>query len=155
MAIPYANPWRPNYEARALAMWLAVAMVAWSTADLWALHGAAFRWVATLALGFALTWLPGTLRLASRQEFLRGYPLEFVAPTDFADQMPQWTGNLWMGKGYDWTAQHTQLALDLMREGPERFAPRDPQRIDPLHSFNRPTELVSRVAALIPSETGR
>ncbi|WP_020503512.1 conjugative transfer system coupling protein TraD [Lamprocystis purpurea] len=250
MANPYANPWRPNFEARALAMWLAVALVAWSTADLWALHGAAFRWVATLALGFALIWLPGTLRLASLQEFLRGYSLEFVAPTAFADQMPQWTGNLWMGKGYDWTAQHTQLALDLMREGPERFAPRDPQRmgatwihglggrdqnlcvplehieghllivgttgagktrafdllvtqaalrgeavviidpkgdqdlrrtaeracvlagaprrfvyfhpafpdesvrIDPLHSFNRPTELASRVAALIPSETG-
>ena len=164
--------------------------------------------------------------------------------------MPQWTGNLWMGKGYDWTAQHTQLALDLLRAGPERFAPRDPQRmgatwihglggrdqdlcvplehieghllivgttgagktrafdllvtqavlrgeaviiidpkgdqdlrrtaeracvlagtparfvyfhpafpgesvrIDPLHSFNRPTELANRVAALIPSETG-
>ena len=250
MADPYANPWRPLYEAWALALWLAVALVAWATADWWALHGAAFRWVAALAVVFALTWLPGTLRLASRQEFLRGYPLEFVAPAAFADQLPQWAGNLWMGKGYDWTAQHTQLALDLLRAGPERFAPRDPQRmgatwihglggrdqdlcvplehieghllivgttgagktrafdllvtqatlrgeaviiidpkgdqdlrrtaeracvlagtparfvyfhpafpgesvrIDPLHSFNRPTELASRVAALIPSETG-
>jgi conjugal transfer pilus assembly protein TraD len=32
--------------------------------------------------------------------------------------------------------------------------PGESVRIDPLHSFNRPTELASRVAALIPSETG-
>jgi conjugal transfer pilus assembly protein TraD len=32
--------------------------------------------------------------------------------------------------------------------------PRDSARIDPLHSFNRATEVASRVAALIPSETG-
>ena len=43
---------------------------------------------------------------------------------------------------------------------PERFVyfhpafPGESVRIDPLHSFNRPTELASRVAALIPSETG-
>jgi len=32
--------------------------------------------------------------------------------------------------------------------------PAESVRIDPLHSFNRATELASRVAALIPSETG-
>ena len=250
MAVTYANPWRPNYEARALALWLTVAVVAWFTADLWALHGGAFRWLAGIALVIALTWVPGTLRLASRQEFLCGHPLGFIAPSDFAARMPQWSGDLWMGWGFDWTAKHTQLALDLMREGPERFAPRDTQRmgatwihglggrdqdlrvplehieghllivgttgagktrafdllvtqavlrdeavviidpkgdqdlrrtaeracalagrpqrfvyfhpafpaesvrIDPLHSFSRATELASRVAALIPSETG-
>jgi conjugal transfer pilus assembly protein TraD len=43
---------------------------------------------------------------------------------------------------------------------PERFLqfhpafPERSVRIDPLHSFNRATELASRVAALIPSETG-
>jgi hypothetical protein len=45
-------------------------------------------------------------------------------------------------------------------DAPERFVhfhsafPRDSARIDPLHSFNRATEVASRVAALIPSETG-
>lgn len=43
---------------------------------------------------------------------------------------------------------------------PERFVyfhpafPGESVRIDPLHSFNRATELASRIAALIPSETG-
>jgi len=43
---------------------------------------------------------------------------------------------------------------------PDRFVhfhpafPQDSARIDPLHSFNRATEVASRVAALIPSETG-
>jgi len=35
MADPYANPWRPLYEAWALVLWLAVALVAWATADWW------------------------------------------------------------------------------------------------------------------------
>jgi conjugal transfer pilus assembly protein TraD len=45
-------------------------------------------------------------------------------------------------------------------KAPERFVhfhpafPRESARIDPLHSFNRATEVASRVAALIPSETG-
>jgi conjugal transfer pilus assembly protein TraD len=44
--------------------------------------------------------------------------------------------------------------------GPGRFVyfhpafPEHSARIDPLHSFNRATEVASRVAALIPSETG-
>jgi conjugal transfer pilus assembly protein TraD len=43
---------------------------------------------------------------------------------------------------------------------PDRFVyfhpafPQESARIDPLHSFNRATEVASRVAALIPSETG-
>ena len=190
------------------------------------------------------------MRIASQHEWLRGHPLGCIAPQDFAARLPSWSGDLWMGWGFDWLPVHTQLALDLMRAGPEQFVPRDPQRmgatwlhglggrdgdlriplshtdghmlivgvtgagktrtfdllvtqavlrgeavliidpkgdrdlrdtaqracilagtperfvhfhpafpaesvrIDPLHSFNRATELASRVAALIPSETG-
>jgi conjugal transfer pilus assembly protein TraD len=48
----------------------------------------------------------------------------------------------------------------LSVDAPEHFVhfhpafPRESARIDPLHSFNRATEVASRVAALIPSETG-
>ncbi|WP_295413008.1 conjugative transfer system coupling protein TraD, partial [uncultured Thiodictyon sp.] len=198
----------------------------------------------------ALTWVRGAVRIASQHEWLRGHHLGCIAPEDFAARLPSWSGDLWLGWGFDWLPVHTQLALDLMRAGPEQFAPSDPQRmgatwlhglggrdgdlriplshtdghmlivgvtgagktrtfdllvtqavlrgeavliidpkgdrdlrdtaqracvlagtperfvhfhpafpaqsvrIDPLHSFNRPTELASRVAALIPSETG-
>ncbi|WP_295590479.1 conjugative transfer system coupling protein TraD [uncultured Lamprocystis sp.] len=250
MSETYANPWRPNYEARVCLLWLGVAAFAWGTVDLWRLHAGAFHWLAILALVMALIWLPSALSLASRHGWLRGHPLGFIAPADFTARMPGWVGDLWLGWGFDWLPAHTQLALDLMRAGPERFARRQPKsmgatwlhglggrdrdvrvplehieghllvvgttgagktrlfdllvtqavlrgeavviidpkgdqdlrhtaqracalagipgrfvsfhpafpgesvRIDPLHSFNRATELASRIAALIPSETG-
>jgi len=250
MSAADADPWRPNYERRALLLWVVVAVVAAVTAGLWGLPTGAFHWLAWLALAMALTWVRAAVRIASQHEWLRGHPLGCIAPEDFAARLPSWSGDLWLGWGFDWLPVHTQLALDLMRAGPEQFAPRDPQRmgatwlhglggrdgdlriplshtdghmlivgvtgagktrtfdllvtqavlrgeavliidpkgdrdlrdtaqracvlagtparfvhfhpafpaqsvrIDPLHSFNRATELASRVAALIPSETG-
>ena len=250
MSAADADPWRPNYERRALFLWVVVAVVAAATAGLWGLPTGAFHWLAWLALAMALTWVRGAVRIASQHEWLRGHSLGCIAPEDFAARLPSWSGDLWLGWGFDWLPVHTQLALDLMRAGPEQFAPRDPQRmgatwlhglggrdqdlriplshtdghmlivgvtgagktrtfdllvtqavlrgeavliidpkgdrdlrdtaqracvlagspgrfvhfhpafpaqsvrIDPLHSFNRATELASRVAALIPSETG-
>ena len=77
----------------------------------------------------ALTWVRGAVRIASRHEWLRGHPLGCIAPEDFAARLPSWSGDLWLGWGFDWLPVHTQLALDLMRAGPEQFAPRDPQRM--------------------------
>ena len=250
MSAAYADPWRPNYERRAFILWVLVAGVALVTAGLWGLPTGAFHWLAWLALAMALTWVRGAVRIASHHAWLRGHPLGCIAPEDFAARLPSWSGDLWLGWGFDWLPVHTQLALDLMRAGPEQFAPRDPQRmgatwlhglggrdqdlriplshtdghmlivgvtgagktrtfdllvtqavlrgeavliidpkgdrdlrdtaqracvlagsparfvqfhpafpaqsvrIDTLHSFNRATELASRVAALIPSETG-
>jgi hypothetical protein len=115
--IPTHGAWTTRYLRWPVAH---VAALAWSTEEGWALHGTTFRWISVLAAVLASTWLPGTLRLASRREFLRAYPLELVAPTDFAERMPQWVGNLWMGKCYDWTARHTQLDLMLTRRFAER-----------------------------------
>jgi conjugal transfer pilus assembly protein TraD len=245
----YENPWRPNYEAVAVGLWLAVAAIAWSTADRWNLHVAPFRYLSLAASVMVLLWLPGMLRVWRRHHRLRGKPLAFIDSSNLARAMgcrPE----LWLGWGFDWTGSHAQLAHDLLRAGParligntsgrlganwiqglgereravrlplahteghllvvgttgagktrlfdllvtqavlrgeavviidpkgdqdlrnaaeracrsvneqERFVhfhpafPQESARIDPLHSFNRATEVASRVAALIPSETG-
>ncbi len=250
MATDYTNPWRPHYEWRALILWLAVAVAAWVLARRVAIPSSAYDWLASTALLLALSWLLRLARQASRRAWLRGYPLRALAPTAVAARVRPETATAWLGWGFEWQATHTQLALDLLRAGPERFAPRDqaqlgthwlhglggrdaevqvplshldghllivgvtgagktrtfdllvtqavlrgeavilidpkgdrdlrecarracdlagaPQRfvyfhpafpedsvrIDPLHSFSRATELASRIAALIPSETG-
>ena len=58
----YENPWRPNYEAVGVGLWLAVALIAWTTADRWDLHAAPFRYLGLVALAMAVLWLPGMLR---------------------------------------------------------------------------------------------
>ena len=81
----YENPWRPNYEAGAVGMWLAVGATAWVTADWWDLHAAPFRYLAVTALVMAALWLPGLLRVWRRHHRLRGKPLAFIAPPPGAD----------------------------------------------------------------------
>ncbi len=245
----YENPWRPNYEAAAVGLWLAVAAIAWATADRWDLHGAPFLYLALAALAMAGVWLPGMLRVWRRHHRLSGKPLAFLAPPALQRQV-RGGRHLWLGWGFEWNGAHAQLVHDLLRAGPARVTgrkparlgadwihglgereravrlplvhteghllvvgttgagktrlfdllvtqavlrreavviidpkgdqdlrnaaeracrsagepgrfvhfhpafPQDSARIDPLHSFNRATEVASRVAALIPSETG-
>ncbi|EGV18499.1 conjugative transfer system coupling protein TraD [Thiocapsa marina] len=125
----YANPWRPLFELPALLLWTGIAAVSWATAELWDLHAASFRWLAVGSLVMALTWLPGTVRGINRRDWLRGRPQQFIDPQVFAARVSSWPGLLWMGRGFDWEARHAQEALDLIRLGPERFAPRDPARL--------------------------
>ncbi|MBV5272580.1 MAG: hypothetical protein JZU52_02690 [Lamprocystis purpurea] len=129
MSAAVTDPWRPNYERRAFILWVLVAGVALVTAGLGGLPAGAFHWLAWLALAMALTWVRGAARIASHHAWLRGHPLGCIAPEDFAARLPSWSGDLWLGWGFDWLPVHTQLALDLMRAGPEQFAPRDPQRM--------------------------
>ncbi len=245
----YENPWRPNFEAVGVGLWLAVALISWTTADRWDLHATPFRYLALVVLTMAVLWLPGMLRVWRRHHRLRGKPLAFIAPPALQRQVGRGR-DLWLGWGFDWTGGHAQLVYDLLRIGPTRVTgktsarlgadwihglgereravrlplahteghllvvgttgagktrlfdllvtqavlrgeavviidpkgdqdlrnaaeracrsarepgrfvhfhpafPQDSARIDPLHSFNRATEVASRVAALIPSETG-
>jgi conjugal transfer pilus assembly protein TraD len=198
----------------------------------------------------ALAWTPAAIAGWRRRARLHGRKLAFIAQSAVPGQLRRHHGWLWIGWGFEWTREHTQLAHDLMRAGASRYARRaagqmgatwlhglarherslqlplghleghllvvgttgagktrlfdllvtqavlrgeavviiDPKgdrdlrrsaeracvlagatqrfvyfhpafasesaRIDPLRSFRRPTELASRVAALIPGETG-
>ena len=116
----YENPWRPNYEAAAVGMWLAVGATAWVTADWWDLHAAPFRYLAVTALVMAVLWLPGMLRVWRRHHRLRGKPLAFIAPPVLERQVGRGE-DLWLGWGFDWTGEHAQLVHDLLRVGPARL----------------------------------
>ena len=244
----YGNPWRPNFEARAVASWTAIAAASAASAGFWDLHQATFEYLSLAAAAMALTWAPRALRHRRRLRRLRGKPVAFLTPEALERRVRAAPDRIWLGWGFEWTATHAQLAHDLLRIGPEqvvkslegrmgaqwihglgarerpirlpishseghllvvgttgagktrlfdllvaqavrrgepvviidpkgdhdlrqsaqracadhpeRFVyfhpafPTESCRIDPLYSFNRATELASRVAALIPSETG-
>ena len=121
----YENPWRPNYEAAAVGLWLAVAAIAWATADRWDLHAAPFRYLALAALAMAGVWLPGMLRVWRRHHRLRGKPLAFLAPPALERQV-RGGRDLWLGWGFDWNGGHAQLVHDLLRTGPAACDGQDP-----------------------------
>jgi conjugal transfer pilus assembly protein TraD len=93
----YENPWRPNYEAAAIAGWLVVGTVAWLTAERWQLHTAPFRYLALASLVMALTRLPGMLRTWSRRRRLKGRGLSFLLPERLIRLLHRHPDDLWLG----------------------------------------------------------
>ena len=244
----YNPPWRPNFEGAAVLTWLTLAFLAAVLQSRWPLHQAPFQALTLLAAGMTLYRLPGALRHSHRRAKLAGLPQRFLTPAELARERRARAGDLWLGWGFDWSSDHAQLALDLIRAGPHRLVPGDADtlgahwlhglaeretpvwlpiahsaghilivgttgagktrlldllvtqavlrgeavvildpkgdvelqaaarracgdqpgrfvsfhpafparshRLDPLHSFNRATELASRIAAILPSETG-
>jgi len=76
----YENPWRPNHESLAVALWLGLGAIAWSTADRWALDPRPFRAFTLVALLITLTWLPGMVRVWQRHARLRAGRRRFSTP---------------------------------------------------------------------------
>lgn len=228
--------------------WLTLAFIAAVLQSRWPLHQTPFQALTLLAAGMTLYRLPGALRHSHRRAKLAGLPQRFLTPAELARERRARPGDLWLGWGFDWSSDHAQLALDLIRAGPHRLVPGDADtlgahwlhglaereapvwlpiahsaghilivgttgagktrlldllvtqavlrgeavvildpkgdaelqaaarracgdqpgrfvsfhpafparshRLDPLHSFNRATELASRIAAILPSETG-
>ncbi|MGB5734946.1 MAG: DUF87 domain-containing protein, partial [Thiohalocapsa sp.] len=118
----YSNPWRPNYEAVAVGVWLLLAAFAFASAPHWQLHTAAFHALAIGCLILALTWLPGALRMRAVRAALTGRALHFVTAADLAATMQRVSGQLWLGRGFEWERDQAQLAHDLLRVGPSRLA---------------------------------
>ncbi|MCK7472128.1 MAG: hypothetical protein MZU95_16270 [Desulfomicrobium escambiense] len=56
---------------------------------------------------------------------LAGLPQRFLTPAELARQRRARPGDLWLGWGFDWSSDHAQLALDLIRAGPHRLVPGD------------------------------
>ncbi|WP_453888750.1 conjugative transfer system coupling protein TraD [Thiorhodovibrio frisius] len=118
----YTNPWRANYEAIAVAVWLLLAAFSFASAPHWRLHTPAFHAFSLGALVMALTWLPGALRMRTARRALNGRPLAFVTAEELAKTMHRVKGQLWLGKGFEWERDQAQLAHDLLRVGPSRLA---------------------------------
>jgi conjugal transfer pilus assembly protein TraD len=125
----YRNPWRPLYETYGVALWGAAAGLAWLSAPWWDLYTPAFLWFGGVAFCMAATWVPGWIRGINRRDWLAGRPIEFIAPERVVARLEQDPTQLWVGWGFEWLPKHAQEAMDLLRAGPERYAPRDPERI--------------------------
>ncbi|MFE8031793.1 conjugative transfer system coupling protein TraD, partial [Thiohalocapsa marina] len=125
----YHTPWRPNFEAVAVGLWLLLGAFAYASAGHWQLHSAAFQTFALGALAMALTWLPGALRMRAIRAGLAGRALAFVTAGQLAETMHRVQGQLWLGRGFEWEREQAQLAHDLLRVGPSRLTALSPTQI--------------------------
>ncbi|WP_242470760.1 conjugative transfer system coupling protein TraD [Thiocystis violacea] len=122
----YNPPWRPNFERAALLTWLAVAALAAALHPLWPLSRRPLQLLAVLAILMGLRWWPAARRHRQRRARLGGQPLAFLDPERLRAHGQRRPEDLWLGWGFDWNAEHAQLALELIRVGPERIVPPHP-----------------------------
>jgi conjugal transfer pilus assembly protein TraD len=128
-AYRYRNPWRPLYETYGVVLWSGTAMVAWVSAPWWDLYTAAFHWVGVGATVMAATWMPAWIQGINRREWLAGRPIQFIPPETVVGRLAADPTYLWVGWAFEWLPRHAQEAIDLLRAGPDRYAPRHPERI--------------------------
>ena len=117
----YNPPWRPNFERAALLTWLTVGVCAAVLHPVWPLHQRPWQTLAALAILLAVRWLPAALRHSQRRARLGGQPLVVLDPQTLIRQCRRRPDALWLGWGFDWNSEHAQLALELIRVGPERI----------------------------------
>lgn len=247
----YEDPYRPIVEYWAIAAWSAGALSLMVSAVVSPFPPGAFVLLVLLCVAMALWRAVPAERLRRRRARLEGHELAFHPLGALREHVRRHPDAIWIGRGFDWSQQQTQLMTEIVRADPTRLAPResrsqmgdrwihglnaaerdllipiehneghmlvlgttgagksrlmdnliaqailrhetviviDPKsdrglrdavldtcraagrerdfvffhpafphesaRIDPLFNFNRPTELASRIASLIPSETG-
>ena len=250
----YDATFRPNFEAYAASIWFLSAGFAIAWGAVTAMPAEPFWLVGLLAMVMGARRAPRAWRLYRTKAGVKGTALAFVKLQSLKRILARHGSSLWLGYGFDWDTEQTQIAHEIMKrnnhevmgrrkrepeatgspwihgagirkereisqplkhtEGhwllvgttgsgktrcfdtmitqailreepvviidpkgdrelcenarraceaaghPERFVYFHPGfaersvRIDPLHNFNRPTELASRIAVLIPSETG-
>lgn len=113
--LEYEMPWRPNYERRAVAAWIAAIGAAMGTNQLSAMPPEPFYWMAGICSTMALAQLPKAIKLANLQKHLRGRPLEFMSLEDLQKKVAKSPDEMWLGYGFDWENRHTQRVFEIMK----------------------------------------
>lgn len=119
----YEMPFRPTYEATAMASW-AVATVTTGMLALTAnvpITPFAFMGGISLAMVAMRGWQ--TWRHVQLKINLMGQGLEFYTIADLQKKMKKKTTSLWLGKGFVWTGQHTQRMIELEKRNVTDLTP--------------------------------
>ncbi|WP_298637038.1 conjugative transfer system coupling protein TraD [uncultured Umboniibacter sp.] len=113
----YENPWRPNYESQAVAIWVIAAFVAFGAAQLTSMPVGPVLWVSAIAILMASIRLPSAYRLHQLQRNLKGRPLEFTKLTALLTKISRKKnkGQLWLGRGFVWEQKHAQRAYEITK----------------------------------------
>ncbi|MGE0383536.1 MAG: conjugative transfer system coupling protein TraD [Gammaproteobacteria bacterium] len=125
----YDTPWRPNFEARIVAAWLATIPLALAVQRLTGLPEGPFLYVALGAACMVAAWLPRAWSHWRTHRRLRGRPLWFLDIGRLERQVRTRADAVWLGRGFEWNAGHAQRAFDLVRIGDSGLVRAEPGRL--------------------------
>lgn len=114
---------RPNYELTSAA--------GWSFATLWA-GGLSIGFNMGLGATTALCTVCGSMavyrgyfgkRIVEKKLLLSGTDVEVFPAKNLLNAMPKIGANLWLGRGWRWTPEHTAIAYEMRKRTPEEIYP--------------------------------
>ncbi len=114
-SMEYENPWRPNYEVRATALWFMSAVVAFGVNQLTDLPNEPFYWMFGIAVFMAALKMPRAISVANLQRHLKGRPLEFIKVSDVKKLIAKKKGTMWLGHGFIWENRHAQRVFEILK----------------------------------------
>lgn len=121
----YEDPFRPPYEAWAVAGWLLSGVAALAFYVFSHFPPPLFIAYAALCVVMACVRLAPVLDLRRRAKALQGIEKTFMTRKELIELAQKEPDTLVLGYGFEWTQQHAQLAYTLQMHGTEVVAPRD------------------------------
>lgn len=114
-AMAYENPWRPNYESMASAVWIMAGTVAFGVKQLTNLPAEPFYWMGGICMVMAIIRIPQAFRVYQLQKNLKGRKLEFIKLDQLIKKMNPENRQLWLGQGYLWENRHAQRVFEILK----------------------------------------
>lgn len=111
----YEMPWRPNYEARAMGVWIVTIPIAFWMDNRLGLPERMSWWIAALAGFHILRWSPGAFKVWRRIRRLKGLPTRYITTRDVIRIGRKKISSIWLGWGFDWQQRHAQLSHEIMK----------------------------------------
>lgn len=113
--LEYEMPWRPNYEAMGICIWLATIPLCYLINWKYQLPQEITGWMAGVALINGLPKLPTALRVWHRMHRLKGFGMRFLPLKEFCRIIKKDPSGLWLGWGFNWQQRHAQLSHEILK----------------------------------------
>lgn len=114
-AFEFEMPWRPNYEAYFVGIWLSGA-VCYAIMGIYRLFPTGLMtWMTLLCVFFSITQLAPAIRLYYLHKRLAGHQTEFIQLQELQKicNDPKYKNMLWLGKGFQWGSREIQSLMQL------------------------------------------
>lgn len=122
--VTFEDPFRPIHEKYAIATWLAAGCLALVFTMTSPFKAIVFYLFSVFCFVMAGVRAMPALRLLAIQKKMQGSGLTFMTRQELKEICERKPGHLFLGYGFTWSQQQTQIAYTLTRHDPEKLMPR-------------------------------
>ncbi len=110
----YENKIRPNFELRAVAVWLVTILIA--VYKLIMGQGLVYLGVAAFAILMMIMWTPKAFMLLRLRRRMKGEKVALISAKKLRKIMKGHKDSIWLGLGYAWEPSHSQDVQDILKQ---------------------------------------